>query len=157
MDWSQVSLGAVIGGVGTWLASVTRSFLDAWIQERAKDKDEERKIKTEERAALYNEHKQQRDAEKDLAHHNHRLLLIKTRIRGATTLLDAAQELRGLHEFFDNHPRYISIPLNRNFLEMWPNTLFAEVAAGRHRAVTTGQESRLLAGLKMEVERLTLS
>ncbi|MGA2347981.1 MAG: hypothetical protein ABSF93_18370 [Candidatus Sulfotelmatobacter sp.] len=78
-------------------------------------------------------------------------------MRGATSLLNAANELRELHDFFERHPRYIEVGANRAFLEKWPKTLFAEVAAGRHEAIETGRDSGVLKELKVEVEDLTLS
>jgi hypothetical protein len=158
MDWSQISVGAILGSAGTWIAGVTRSLIDLWIQERGKDKDEQRRIRAEQRTEERDAELKKQEAAVELTHDKHTLLRIKTHLRGASSLLNGAHELQELHAFFERHPRYIEVAANRAFLEKWPKTLYAEVAAGLHEAVMTGRDSdAMLKKLKAEVEGLTLA
>src|SRR5216684_3787347 len=90
LDWSQVSVGAVLGGVGTWVAGVARSLIDVRIQEWGKDRDEERRIRAQRRDEERDNAARRQEAADILAKHDNELLSLQTSLKGSTDLLTAA-------------------------------------------------------------------
>jgi hypothetical protein len=159
MDWSQLSIGA-IGAVGAWVLTAIRGWIDAWIQEWSKDKDEERKIRAERRTEQREKEQRQEDAAARVAHNENTLRSIQIHIAGATCIINAAQELQRLHQFFDEHPRYTRVRVNREFLEKWPKTLYAELAAQNQpeeKNMTVHDKAVMLSRLKNDTLALKLS
>jgi hypothetical protein len=156
LDWPQISVGAVLGWAGNWIAGVTRSFMDARIQEWGKDRDEERKIRAQARDEERNSMARRQEAADILAKHENELLSLKTSLNGSTDLLTAAHYLQAIHQFFGENPQYIAVGRNRQFLEEWPFELKGELSVDPNQ-IKHGNRAQKLAVLKTAVNGLKVS
>ncbi len=154
LDWSQLSVGAVLGSVATWIGGIARSFFDARMQEWGKDKDEARKIGAESREELRNAAERRQAVADLLARHGNELLALKTSLKGSGDLLTASHHLQEIHQFFRANSQYIELARNAQFLEQWPIGLKAELTYNPNK-YGTGAEK--LAILKNDVNGLKVS
>lgn len=156
IDWSQVSVGAVLGGVITWVAGVARSFIDILIQEWGKDRDEARKTRAGKRDEERSIAARTQAAADILAKHDNVLLSLKTTLKGSTDLLTAAHHLQAIHNFFHDNPQYIAVGRNRQFLEEWPFELYGDLSIDQNQT-THGNRAVKLSILKNSVNDLKVS
>jgi hypothetical protein len=113
MNWSQLSIGAMAGAVGTWLSGILKVGFEHWLDQRKALAAEERIIRTEKR-------EEEKKAAEKLERDDATLLMLKTDVRGFTDVTDAADAIPPIRTFFGKSPEYLKIPSNRVFLEKYP-------------------------------------
>jgi hypothetical protein len=126
MDWSQVSVGAIAGGVGYWLLGVLKTWFEHLLEQRKQQAAEERMIRAEQREEARKE-TERKQAEADRVKQDQAtLLMYKTQLKGSTDLPTAASVVRDIHSFFIKRPHYLN-PTNRAFLEKYPDNFHDRV------------------------------
>jgi hypothetical protein len=142
LDWSQISVGAVLGGIGGWFSSVFKSGLDHWFSERREKASEERVIRAEQRQ-LERVAQERQDAAKGITQNSEaELLMIVTRLNGCTDFVAGAEAIGDIHHFFKRKPEYLLYQPNRTFLEKYPINL-------RDRACFAPRDNDDTVGLSM--------
>jgi chlorite dismutase len=119
VNWSQLSIGAILGGVGTLALQAARTLLDHILDERKQNAAEQRVIRTEQREEARKESERKRADAAKLKQDADTVEMFKTQVKGATDLAVAANFVGIIHQFFVNNPQYVSIPENRRFLEKY--------------------------------------
>jgi hypothetical protein len=120
LEWSQISVGAILGAVGQWALGLTKAGFEHFLEGRRQKAADERVIRAEEREQA------RKKAEKDevvlaqIAKDESLLLLHRTRMCGAADLGHVIATVESIHEFFRLRPQYIGVANNRAFLEKYP-------------------------------------
>jgi hypothetical protein len=112
MDWSQLSVGAIVGAVGTWLSGILKVGFEHWLDQRKELAAEARTIRAEKQ-------EEARKAAEKLERDDSTLLMLKTDVRGFTDVTAAADAILPIRVFFEKDPEYLKIPSNRLFLEKY--------------------------------------
>jgi hypothetical protein len=149
LDWSQVSIGAVGGGVLTWVGAFVTKLFEHYLEGKKQEAVLLREIRAEERAEHAREKERGLAKAEALGRTNNELLLLKTRLRGATELVYAGDVVKDIHGFFAKNPQYLSIRDNKSFLERYPESFKDDV----HYAVQKFQPNSL-ALLKADADLL---
>jgi len=120
IDWSQVSVGAVGGAVGTWLLGLSKTGLEHFLEGRKQRAAEERAIRAEEREETRKETERNRAEAEQAKTHAGTLLMYKIQLRGCADLHAASAVVGGIHSFFIQHKQYLVISANTDFLIKYP-------------------------------------
>ena len=145
MDWSQVLMGAIGGGLG-------KTALDFLIEGRKQQAGEQRTIRAEEREEARKQAEQQRAEAEQLEAHKGTLLLYKTQLKGCADIHSAASVVGGIHSFFIQHKQYLAITSNTDFLLKYPGDFREQVI---FNAVNSKKQFNI-DDLKRDVERLSV-
>jgi hypothetical protein len=149
MDWSQFSVGAIAGGVGTWFLGVLKTWFEHLLEQRRQRAAEERAIRAEQREDARKE-TERKQAEADrLKKDEDTLLMYKTQLKGCTDLPTAANVVGGIHSYFIERPQHLRHSANAAFLEKYPGDFHDQVCFAPDRFAPTALDE-----LKRDVEAL---
>jgi hypothetical protein len=151
MDWSQISVGALLGAAGQSVLAASKTAFEHWLETRRQREAEARTIRAEMRAEASKEEERRRAASEQLAKDEAILQMYKTQLKGTSDLVSAGALVGGIHSFFIQRPHYLSITVNRSFLERYPQDFREQAAFAADRFPSTG-----LAELKVHVDTLHL-
>lgn len=150
VDWSQISVGAVAGSIGTWLLGALRATLDHLFEERKQRGEEQRTIRREKREQDKIEAERQREATAKLEHDRAELIRLVTKLKGCTDFIEAARVVGEIHHFYLRYPLYVNHDSNRAFLVKYPVNLSDRAAY----AALEDDDTTTLAELKRESDTL---
>ncbi len=151
MDWSQLSLGAIAGSVGTWLLGVLKTWFEHLLEQRRQRAAEERVIRAEQREEERKAIERKQAAAAQLKKDEDTLLMYKTQLKGCTDLPTAAHVVGGIHSYFIQRPQHLRHSANAAFLEKYPDNFHDEVcfAAERFGPTTLDELKRAVEALQV--------
>jgi hypothetical protein len=132
MDWSQVSVGAIVGSVGTWFLGLLKTGFEHLLEQRKQRAVEQRAIRAEQREEARKETERKRAEADRVTQDEATLLMYKTQLKGSTDLPTAANVVRDIHSFFIKRPHYLN-PASRAFLEKYPDNFHDQVCYASER------------------------
>ena len=126
-QWFTVgAVGAVAGGVLTWLGGIVKSGVDHWLDQRKKRTDEEQTIRAEQRAQEREQAQREEARIEKIKQDEAVLVMYKTQLKGTKYLPDAGTVVEGIHSYFVQRPQYLNAT-NRAFLEKYPRDFRSQV------------------------------
>jgi hypothetical protein len=120
LDWSQISVGAILGAVGQWVLGLSKTGFEHFLESRRQKAADDRVIRAEEREQGRKKAEKDEATAAQVAKDESQLLLHQTRMCGAADLGSVIATLESIHEFFRLRPQYIGVANNRAFLEKYP-------------------------------------